>query len=455
MIRSDGTPGPSPLELLRSLPAIRRDPLAYLLDCAQRYGDLVRFQAGPVTAFFANHPDAVKHVLQDNHHNYSKDTIQYNSLATITGKGLLTSDEPAWLAQRRLIQPAFARPRLAVLGQLVAEASQPVLARWQAVAAANQEIDVDSEMMRLALEVVGKALFSIDLSRDAARLTAAVLAALDHIMGRARNPFSWPDRVPTPENLRFRAALRVLDEAVYTLIAARRRTPDAHADDLLGMLLLARDAETGAAFSDQQVRDEVITMLIAGHETVASALTWSWYLLARHPQVRPRLRSEVSRVLGGRPPAFDDLPGLAYTRQVFDESLRLYPPAWLITRQARQADTLNGCAIPAGALLIFSPYALHRRADTWAQPEEFDPDRFSVNGQNKAPRYAYIPFGGGPRLCIGNAFAQVEAALVLATFVQAFDLDLLPGQKVSADALVTIRPQGGLAMRVRRVGGSI
>jgi cytochrome P450 len=450
MNRND-IPGPSPLSLLRLFPAIRRDPLAFLMDCSHRYGDLVRFQAGPVTAFFANHPESVKHILQDNHHNYSKDTIQYNSLATITGKGLLTSDEPGWMSQRRLIQPAFSRPRLGVLGKLVAEASLPVLARWQAAAESNQVLDVDGEMMRLALEVVGKALFSIDLSRDAARLTAAVLAALDHIIRRARDLLVWPDALPTPDNLRFRAALRMLDEAVYTLIAQRRQMGEAQTDDLLGMLLLSRDAETGQVLSDRQVRDEVITMLIAGHETVASALTWSWYLLSLHPQVRTRLRSEVSQVLGGRQPAFDDLPMLVYTRQIFDECLRLFPPAWLITRQARQADTLSGCAIPAGSLMILSPYTLHRRADIWVHPEAFDPDRFAANAQNKAPRYAYIPFGGGPRLCIGNSFAQAEAALVLATFVQNYDLDLLPGQKVRVDALVTIRPRGGLPMRVRRV----
>jgi cytochrome P450 len=212
------------------------------------------------------------------------------------------------------------------------------------------------------------------------------------------------------------------------------------------MLLQARDEETGQAMSDTQIRDEIITLLIAGHETVASALTWTWYLLSLHPAVRARLKNEVDTVLGIRPPTSADLPNLPYTAQVFSEALRLFPPAWVITRHASGPDMLDGYEIPAGALVILSPYALHRHPEFWPNPEGFDPERF-VPG-NPPARFSYIPFGGGPRLCIGNTFAQIEASLILARLTQYYRLDLIPGEKVQVDALVTLRPHGGLRMRL-------
>jgi len=387
-------------------------------------------------------------VLQDQHRRYSKNTVQYNALSAITGKGLLTSDGPLWLRQRRLAQPAFARSRLMDLDRIIVPAAQAMLERWQEFARKEIPVDVDAEMMRLTLEIVGKALFSIDLSREAGKLTGAVLTVLDHIVYRARNMIVPPDFVPTPRNLRFGSALRVLDETVYRLIQDRRRS-DQPGDDLLGMLLKARDDETGEPMSGRQVRDEILTMLIAGHETVASALTWTWYLLSCHPQARDKMRSEVAGHLGSRLPDSTDLAALPYTAQVFSEALRLYPPAWVITRRAVEEDELMGYPVPAGALMIISPYVVHRHPDFWQAPELFSPERFEPEREGKRHRFAYIPFGGGPRLCIGSGFAAVEAHLIMAMITQQFWLELAPKTQVQVDALVTLRPKEGLPMLVR------
>lgn len=440
-------PGFTSRELLARLFDIRDDTLGFLLNCTQRFGNLTGFQAGNQSAYFINHPELVKYVLQDNHRNYSKNTIQYNALATITGRGLLTSDGPLWLRQRRLEQPAFSRPRILALDQVVLPAVDSLLARWEETVRGGADIvDIDAEMMRLTLEVVGKALFSIDLSREAHTLTGAVLTALDHIVYRARHPIGLPPDVPTPRNRRFQAAVRILDETVYALITARRGS-GVLGEDMLGMLLRARDEETGQSMSDRQVRDEILTLLIAGHETVASALTWTWYLLSLHEESRQRLQAEVRSGLGMRSPTTADLQLLPYTAQVFSEALRLFPPAWLITRSAIEADSLGEYPIPAGSLMIISPYVLHRSPEFWPNPEGFDPGRFA---QEPSRRFAYIPFGAGPHLCIGSGFAQVEAQLILARISQAFRLDLLPGEKVQVDALVTLRPHQGLKMRLVR-----
>lgn len=433
-------------QLLPQLRRVQRDTLGFLLETAQR-GDLVRFDLRTTVAYLVNHPDAVRHILQDNHKNYDKDTMQYNALATITGRGLLTSDGAFWFRQRRLAQPAFARPRLQGLDGVVVPAVEKMLARWEQAARRGELVDVDGEMMRTTLEVVGKALFSIDLSAEAHTLTAAVLTVLDAIVHRARNPLSLPSWMPTPYNVRFRRALRTLDEAVYALIAARRQSGES-GDDLLGMLLRARDEESGEPMSEQQVRDEIITLLIAGHETVASALTWAWYLLAQYPDCWHRLRQEVQTVLGERLPTSADLPHLPYTAQVFSETLRLYPPAWLITRRALDADEVCGYRIPPRALMILSPYVLHRQTQFWPDPLAFRPERFAPDAEGERPRYAYIPFGGGPRLCIGNNFAAAEAQLFLAMVTRRFRLEIPAGRAVTVDALVTLRPRGGLHMQV-------
>ena len=439
-------PGPTPLELLGSLPRIQRNPLQYLGDSARQFGDLVHFQAGQVSAFYINHPDGARRVLADNNTNYSKRTLQYNALSTITGRGLLTNEGPSWLRNRRLMQPAFSRGRLENIYPLVTGSIQPVLEHWQAAAKSGQPVDLDRDMLRLTLDVVSRALFSFDLSKEAYALTGAVMQALDHIIGLARNPLSLPDWFPSGENLRFRRAVHTLDEVIHAMIQQRRALPEMP-DDLLTTLLTARD-ENGQGLDERQVRDEIITLLIAGHETVASALTWTWYLLALHPEIRAQMEEEVNRVLAGRMPQPADLPRLETTRRIFMEALRLYPPAWLITRAAIAEDEILGFRISARALIILSPYTLHRHAQFWQQPEEFNPERFISENQT---RYSYIPFGGGPHLCIGNNFAMIEAQLILAITAQRFRFDLQPGSQVEAEPLVTLRPKYGLPMQVKAI----
>lgn len=431
-------------QLLPHLPRIRTDTPGFLLECARRYGDWVHFDVGVTQAFFINHPDAVRHVLQENNRNYTKDTIQYRTLALITGQGLLTADGEPWLQHRRLIQPAFARSRLMGLDEVVVGVVDRMLARWKSRAKQNEIIDVDHEMLEIALEVVGLALFGLDLSREAPQLVRAVLTALDYVIYRAQNlvvpPLAWP----TPRNRAFKRALFELDQAVEAILTSHQ-VRDKGEETLLDLLVRA---EQVGQLTRQQVRDELVTMIVAGHETVATALTWTWYLLAHHPEVEAALIAEIDSVLGGRPPGREDVPKMTYTAQVFAEALRLYPPAWLITRRALAADTISDHPIPARALIIISPYVLHRHPAFWVDAEVFRPERFDERQARAYPRFAYIPFGAGPRLCIGNQFALVEAQLVLSRILQRYRLAFAGAGPVRAEPLVTLRPKGGMPMRL-------
>ena len=428
------------------IPRIQRDPLAFLLENAQAHGDFIHFPLGLWDVYLLNDPALIKHVLQDNNRNYNKNTIQYNTLSVVTGRGLLTSDGETWRRQRRLIQPAFHRRRIAQLGDLMVSATRNMVDRWEA---AGVPLDIDAEMMQLSLEIVGKALFSLDLSQSAGELTRAVLTTLDYVVYRASTPIAAPLWWPTRRNGRFLAARRLLNNVIAEMVQNRRAQLAAGQqppDDLLTMLLEARDPESGDGMSDTQIRDEIITLLIAGHETVASGLTWSYYLLAQRPDIVDRLQAELDGVLDGRSPAMTDLPQLHLTRAIFDETLRLYPPAWIITRRAIAADRLGSGEIPANGLILISPYVIHRHPDFWPEPEQFNPDRFLPGADDGRPRFAYIPFGGGPRLCIGDQFALTEAQLIIAEVARRGRLELLPDQKVVMEPLVTLRPQHGLWM---------
>jgi cytochrome P450 len=434
-------PGPTPRELLPKLRRLQQDPLSFLLELTGEYGPFARIPVPGLQVFHIAQPQAVKRVLQDNAKNYSKRTLQFTNLALVTGQGLLTSDGEFWLRQRRMVQPAFHRRRIAGFGQAMTAAALGMLERWRAKE--NQALDIDHEMMEMTLEIVGLTLFSSDFSASAKRMVEATLTTLDFVMHKAQNPFGPPVWLPTARNRRFRRALEVLDEAVYGLIAERKAAKQPH-DDLLSMLLEARD-ETGAPMSLKQLRDELITLIIAGHETVASALTWTWHLLAQHPEAEAKLHAELEEVLAGRTPSVEDLPELPYTRAVFEEALRLYPPAWLITRRAIGPDRIGPYAIPKGSLLVISPYIVHRQPEVWSEAERFRPERFL---EGSPARYAYIPFGGGPRLCIGNSFALVEGQLILATVAQRYRLRHASPEAVAVAPLVTIRPRGGLWMRL-------
>jgi len=439
-------PGPLGPDMLRAFSTIRRNPLEYLMSAWRDYGDVVQFPIPRPPSYLVNDPEGVRRVLVGNGRNYGKSTIQYRSLSLVTGEGLLVADTELWRRQRPLVQPAFHHETLDHLVAHVDIAVQRMLRDWDAKPSGSI-VDVDASMMHAALEVVGHALFGTDLSADASRLASATLSALDVVVARARVPITPPAWVPTPANRTLQRSVRELDGAVRRMLVERGREPAAVPADMLDLLIAARD-DTGAGLTVPEIRDQVVTFIVAGHETVASALTWAWSLLALHPDIQRDLQDESDAVLGGRPATFADYGRLPLARAVLDEALRLYPPAWLITRKSLGPDELGGHEIPASALVILSPWLLHRHPDVWVQPEAFRPDRF-LSGE--ADRTAFIPFGAGLRQCIGRDFAYVEGTLMLASIAGRYTLSFPDGARPPrAEPLVTVRPVGGLPLRVTR-----
>jgi len=444
-------PGPRSLSPFDSAYAIGRDPMRFALEMWHRYGDVVRFRFLFWPAYALYHPDQVKQVLQENHRNYTKASFQMKVLrsSSFFGNGLVTSDGDSWLRQRRLMQPSFHRQRLAGFGRLMSEATDAMLDLWQHTALSEAPLDISLEMSRLTQRIVGLALFSLDLSNEVDTVGRTFTAISPLISRYASLPFP-PLWVPTPNNRRLKAGLNTLNTVVYTIINERRKRPvDTNATDLLGMLLSAQDEETGEGMSDQQVRDEVLTLLLAGHETTATALTWTWYLLSQHPEVERRLHAELDTVLAGQVPTVEHLDALPYTRMVIQEAMRLYPPVFGLTRFAAASDEVGGYPLPANSMIFVSPYCTHRHPAFWEKPEVFDPERFTPERSAGRPRFAYFPFGGGPRQCIGNAFAMMEAQLVLAAVAQRYTLRLVPGHLVEPQVLLTMRPRYGLPMTIQ------
>ena len=403
--RSQCAPGPRGDRLVGNLRAFRRDVLGLMLESSREYGDVVRFHLGPFVVHLLNHPDHVEHVLQSHARNYDKATRSSAKIRAISGDSLLTSNGELWRRQRRLMQPSFHRQRIAGLAGQMIDFTAAMLQRWQAKIATGEPLEIASEMMRLTYTIVGKTLLGADVSEDSSAVERAMETILTHTFRRWGNLIDLPEFVPTPENLRFRRALQTVDEIVYRIIAEHRSGKGANTD-LLGMLLDVRDEETGQGLSDTELRNETITFLLAGHETTANALAWTFYLLSQHPDIERQLRAEVSAVLGERAPTVENLPQLRYTTMVIQEAMRLYPPIWAIERRAIADDTIGGFHIPAGSSVVISPYTLHRNENFWPQAERFDPARFATR-----PR-AYIPFGSGPRFCIGNEFAMMETRLM-------------------------------------------
>ena len=436
---------PNVLKFLLSLPNLRDGTLGFLQKATKQYGDFIQYKIGPLNAFVISNPTYIQHVLQDNNRNYSKDTFQYNGLSKVTGRGLLTSDGDLWFKQRRRMQPAFHRQRINAFGKLMTDAAVKRVSEWKV----GEIIDIDKEMMELALEILGKALLGVDLRTEAPQLTSAVLVALDQVVSSFKSPDILPGFINTPRRKQFKEAVDKLDQAVQEIIQQHRQKFDCSFDakSLLDVMLFSED-DHGETMTDQQVRDELITILIAGHETVASALTWACYLLASNPQAEQRLQQVLKVVLAGRPPTVEDLSALDFTRRVFDEALRLFPPAWIVTRKAIQKDVIGGVEVPAGSLMIVSLTNTHTHLTYWEKPGIFDPDRFLPENTKDRPKYAYLPFGGGPRLCIGNYFALMEGPIVLAAIYQKVGLKIVPDHKVIVDALVTLRPKNGLPMQV-------
>ncbi|MGV1037678.1 MAG: cytochrome P450 [Candidatus Nanopelagicales bacterium] len=443
-------PGPSGGQMLKSFGRIRRDPLQFLAAIWREYGDVVQFPIPRPAVYLLTDPDGVRDVLVASARDYNKRTLQYDNLATVTGSGLLTADDPPWRARRRVIQPAFHHERLASVAEHAVAAVEPYLARWQRLGD-GAVVDVDEAMMELSLQVVASALFGSQWDAQAKELTQATLVALDQVVARARNPLAPPLNWPTPGSTRLRRSIRTLDAAVAEVLTARRTAgaadganEDDDRGDLVDMLLAAR-SDPAAQLGGSGVRDELVTFLVAGHETVASTMTWVWQLIACNPTAAAALHAEVDSVLAGRLPTFADVPHLRWTRAIVDETLRLYPPAWVITRKSTAGHVATGVAMPTGSLVIMSPYLVHRHPDAWDRPEEFDPSRF-LDGSTR--RDAYLPFGLGPRLCIGRDMALLEATLVVAAIASRFRFESVGSDAVEALASVTLRPQYGLPMRV-------
>jgi len=425
----------------------RRDPLGMLTTARRQYGDVVRFEAWPmILVHLLYHPDHIKHVLQENNRNYWKG-ILVGRVKPLIGEGLFTSEGDFWRRQRRLAQPAFHRERIESFANLMSAAGTQMLESWQGAAASGTSIDLMEHTSRVTLRIVGQALFGIDLVGESAEVGRAMLDALQFVSDQAFSLFPSQLVLPTPRNVRFRRARAALDRVVLGIIEHRRRGGVAGVD-LLAMMMEARDEDTGEGMSDRQLRDEVMTFVLAGHETTAVTLAWSCLLLAQHPEIRDQVRQEVTTVLGGRAPALGDLPRLPLTRRVVDETLRLYPPVAVIGRQALADDEIGGYAIPAGSAVMLSPYVTHRHPALWPEPERFDPERFTPERCATRPRFAYFPFSGGPRLCIGNEFALMEAQILLAMIVQHYRVDVAPGHTVQTDVRVTLRPRQPMLMRL-------
>lgn len=460
-VASRTPPGPRDFFGLRTLRAIKRDPLGTLQALQRAYGDVVYSPLVNAPTYLLAHPDHVGHVLQANHRNYRR-SRNNDKLRRALGNGLLTNDGASWLKQRRLIQPAFHRKRIARFGEAMTNETHKLLGQWQDEALHEKPLDISSEMMRLTLAIVSRTMFGATIGQEGEELGPAVTALQEETHRRQFVLLDLPEWVPLPHLRRAGEARKTIERVVTRIIEERRRADDPAHNDVLAMLLNAKDADTGASMADAQLRDEVRTIFLAGHETTSNALTWTWYLLARNPDAATKLRAELDHVLGGRLPTTDDIPQLPYTKMVVEESMRLLPPVWALSREAIADDEIDGYRIPAGSTVVLSQFITHRHPDFWEEPEAFDPERFSPDRANERHRFAYFPFGGGPRICIGSSFAMLEAQLILATIAQHYELELVPEHPVELEPLITLRPKHGMMMTLRpyplaaaRTGGHV
>ena len=438
--------GPRGHVLLGSLRDLNRDQLGFYTQCAREYGDVVPVRLGPFPALLIYHPDVIEEVLVARNRDFIK-SRGIRLMRAFLGDGLFTAEGDLWLQQRRLMQPAFHRQRVAAYGETMAAYAARQAADWQDGAV----LDIHEEMMDVTRAIVAKTLFDAEVSEEARAVSDASEIVMEYFGERLGSLLAQllPLWLPTPANLRLREAIRRLDEVVYRMIADRRRSPEDRGD-LLSILLQAQDADDGSRMTDRQVRDEVMTLFLAGHETTAVALSWSWYLLGQHPEVDARLADELRAALGGRPPSVADLPALRYTELVVTESMRLYPPAYGIGRQATRPTEVAGHAVPARGIVIMPTWVVQRDARWFDEPETFRPERWANDAARRLPRFAYFPFGGGPRQCIGNTFATMEVTLILAAIAQRFRLAPMPGQRVTPTPYITLRPEPGIRMRLER-----
>ena len=441
---SNHPPGPKQSLLGGNYLAFRRDNLGFLQEAARNYGDITCFRFGPQQVYFLNHPDYIKDILVTHQQNFIKGRALQRS-KRLLGEGLLTSEGEFHRRQRRLAQPAFHRGRIASYADAMTHYAAQMRAGWR-----EGKMDISEEMMRLTLAVVGKTLFDADVESDAAEIGEAMSVIMD-LFTAMLFPFSeLLEKLPLPQNRRFQRARDGLDAIIYRLIAERRQSGHDRGD-LLSMLLLAQDEEgDGARMTDAQVRDEAMTIILAGHETTANAMTWTWYQLAQHEEVEAKLHAEIDSVLGSELPTFETVARLRYTEMVLAESMRLYPPAWAIGRLAVRDHEIGGYVLPAGSLVLVSPYVTHRDARFFPDPTSFDPERWTTEARESRPQFSYFPFGGGARRCIGESFAWMEGVLLLATLAQQWRMRIVPEHVVELRPVITLRPKNGVWMTISR-----
>jgi cytochrome P450 len=420
-----------------------RDPLGFLTHCAHNYGEIVPLRLGLTATCLLVNPEHIEQVLKDT--DAFIKSRGFRVLKTLLGEGLLTNEGESWFRQRRLAQPVFQQKRIAGYGQIMVDYTEQMLSNWES----EQEIDIHAEMMRLTLNIVMKCIFDRDVSEGEAQ---DVAHALDITMNwfeskRKQNFIVW-EWFPRPENIRYRNAIARMDESIYKLIADKRQNPGS--TDLLSLLMAAKDEDDGSSMNDKQLRDEVATLMLAGHETTANALSWTWMLLAQHPECDRKLTEELQTVLKGRPPTVADLPKLRYTEQIIKESLRLYPPVSIFGREAVSDYILDDYCIPAGCVVTISQWVMHRHSKYFDRPEDFVPERWENDLEKRLPRGVYIPFGDGPRICIGKGFAMMEAVLLLATIAQKYSLSLIEDSPIIPQPSITLRPEQGIQVQLHQ-----
>jgi cytochrome P450 len=430
-------PGPKGRPLRGFLPEFRKDPLGLLTQVAHQWGDVVRLRLGPIDFLLLSDPDSIEQVLVTQNKLFLKGR-GLEAAEHVLGQGLLTSEGDFWRRQRRLAQPAFHRSRIVEYGQTMVDFAEQHAARWQS----GDTYDIAREMMRVTLAIAAKTLFSFDVTTEADAVGDALSVTMEHFKDRTRRLIKIPQSWPLPGNIRARRAAEQLDSVIYKIIDERRASGE-DTGDLLSMLMHAVD-EDGSQMTPKQLRDEAMTLFLAGHETTANNMAWTWYLLAQNPAAEARLRAELDRVLGGRAPTPDDLPNLPYTQAVIDESLRLYPPAWILGRLAAAPVRIGEYEFPAGTQVLMSQWVMHRHPKYFEDPLAFRPERWLDGLAKRLPAYAYFPFGGGPRICIGKPFALMEAGLLLAAIGRKWQFRLAAGQPVELEPVITLRPRHGI-----------
>ncbi len=444
--------GPKGYPILGNLLDVASDDrIEWFQQQLDTYGDVVRFKLFKRHVYLVNHPDLVREILVQKMDNYTKDTLSFRLVSVVLGESTFTAMGDSWKRKRQLAQPSFHKNRIANLGQIMTDTIGQMLDQWETPSQNGQVLNIAEEMMRLTLRVVVRALFSTGLTEKEVQIVADIFTPLlEDTNYRITLPFKFLHALPTAKNRAYQKYIDQLDEIIYRIIKDRKTT-DTPYNDLLQMLMDARTEDTKEPLTDQEVRDEVMTIFIAGHETTANAMSWVWYILSQEPTILEKVQREVATVLGDRTPTSKDFPQLEYCLKVLKETMRLYPPVPMLPRHVEQDDLLGEYDIKGGDDVFFGAYLLHRRPDFWENPEQFDPHRFDKEKERKRHTFAYLPFGGGPRICLGNNFALMEAVFIMAMTVQRYHLRLKPGHKVTPLITLTTRPKGGMPMLIEPI----